>query len=123
MGLKHSTIKSFRYAFQGLSTAVTNEPNFRIHLFFAVFALTLGIILRLHYIEWLLLAFTIFYVLTLELLNTVLESMVNLVSPEMNPYAKIAKDVSAACVLLGAFMSIIVGISLFLPKIIGLLQK
>jgi diacylglycerol kinase len=120
MGLKHSTIKSFRYAFQGLSTAITNEPNFRIHLFFAVFALTLGLILKLHYIEWLLLAFTIFYVLTLELLNTVLESMVNLVSPEMNPYAKIAKDVSAACVLLGAFMSIIVGISLFLPKIVNL---
>jgi undecaprenol kinase len=120
MGMKHSTIKSFRYAFQGLNTAITNEPNFRIHIFFAVFALTLGIILKLNYLEWLLLAFTIFYVLTLELLNTVLESMVNLVSPEMNPYAKIAKDVSAACVLLGAFMSIIVGISLFLPKIVNL---
>lgn len=119
MGLEHTTKKSFTYAFQGLHTAVKNEPNFRIHIFFAVLALTLGIILKLEVLEWMFLTFTIFYVLTLELLNTVLEAIVNLVSPEVNQFAKIAKDVSAACVLLAAGMSIIVGIVLFLPKILS----
>ncbi len=123
MGLKHSTAKSFKYAFQGLSTALKNEPNFRIHILIAAVALTLGFIFRLGSIEFLLLAFTIFYVLTLELLNTVMEAVVDLVSPEISPYAKIAKDVSAACVLLAAFMSIVVGLTLFLPKIILLLGK
>ena len=122
MGLTHSTVKSFKYAFQGVNTAMKNEPNFRIHIIFAVSALILGLILKLNTVEWLLLTFTIFYVLTLELLNTVLEAMVDLVSPEITPYAKIAKDVSAACVLLAALMSIIVGFALFLPKIIFLFK-
>ena len=120
MGVKHSTVKSFSYAFQGLSTAIKKEPNLRIHLVIATIALILAILLKLSTIEWLFLSFTIFYVLTMELLNTVLEAIVDVASPELNPYAKIAKDVSAACVLTAAFMSIIVGIVLFLPKIINL---
>jgi len=120
MGLKHSTIKSFNYAFQGLGTALKNEPNFRIHIAFALFALILGSLLKLGLLEWLFLTFTIFFVLVLELLNTVLEAIVNTTSPQMNPYAKIAKDVSAACVLLAAGMSIVVGLALFLPKIVPL---
>ncbi len=118
MGLKHSTSKSFKYAFCGLKTATKNEPNFRIHLVFAFMAIGLGTLLRLELLEWLFLTFTIFFVLVLELLNTVLEAMVNLVSPEVSPYAKIAKDVSAACVLLAAIMSVIVGAALFLPKML-----
>ena len=119
MKKKHSLFNSFSYAFQGIRTAFKNEPHMRIHSLFAVLTLTLGLILRLSYIEWLLLAFTIFYVITLELLNTVLENIVNLASPEINPYAKVAKDVSAACVLMAAFLSTGVGIALFLPKIIN----
>ena len=119
MKKKHSLFNSFSYAFQGIKTAFKNEPHMRIHSFFAVLTLILGLILRLSYIEWLLLAFTIFYVITLELLNTVLENIVNLASPEINPYAKVAKDVSAACVLMAAFLSTCVGIALFLPKIIN----
>jgi len=117
MGLKHSTEKSFYYAFQGLKTALSQEPNLRIHFTAAALALFLGLILKLSTFEWLLLAFTIFYVITLELLNTVMEAVVNLVSPDIKPYAKVAKDVSAACVLLAAILSVIVGIVLFLPKI------
>ena len=121
MGLRHPTAKSFIYAIQGIKTAFKNEPNLRIHSVFAISALILGVLLKLNYLEWMLLAFTIFYVITLELLNTVMESFVNLVSPEINPYAKIAKDVSAACVLMAAILSVIVGVVLFLPKIVALL--
>lgn len=122
MSLHHSTAKSFKYAFQGLGTAIKNEPNFRIHIVFAILALGMGLFLKLSSLEWLFLTFTIFFVLTLELLNTVLEAIVNIASPEMNPYAKVAKDVAAACVLLAAFMSIVVGVALFLPKLLLLFK-
>ncbi len=112
--------KSFEFAFQGVKTAIKNEPNFRIHLTFAVAALLLAILLKFNIYEWLLLLFTISFVLILELFNTTLEAIVNLVSPEIRPQAKIAKDVSAAAVLLAATASIIVGLSLFLPKILAL---
>ncbi len=121
MGLRHRTTKSFRYAFQGIKTAFINEPNLRIHTFFAIFAITLGAILHISRIEWLVLTFTIFYVISLELMNTVLEAIVDLVSPEIKDAAKTAKDVSAAMVLLAALFSIIVGIVLFLPKLIALI--
>lgn len=122
MGLKHPTVKSFTYAFQGIKTAFRQEPNFRIHIVIAILALALGFFLQLGTLEWLLLSFTIFYVITLELLNTVLEALVNLVSPEIEPYAKVAKDVSAACVLLAAILAIIVGLVLFVPKLLNLLS-
>jgi len=120
MGLRHSTTKSFTYAFAGLKTALKNEPNIKIHTFFAILAITFALFLKVSTVEWLLLTFTIFYVITLELLNTVLEALVNLVSPEIQPFAKVAKDVSAACVLMAAIMSVIVGLVIFLPKILNL---
>lgn len=120
MGLKHTTVRSFSYALSGIKTAYKNEPNLRIHTFFALLAITVSAFLGINTIEWLLITFTIFYVITLELLNTVLEAVVNLVSPEVTPYAKIAKDVSAACVLLAAFMSLIIGFVIFIPKIFAL---
>jgi diacylglycerol kinase len=121
MGIGHTTSRSFYFAIQGLKLALKQEPNMRIHIVAAVLATTLGVALGLTTYEWLLLTFTIFYVITLELLNTVLEALVNLVSPNISPYAKIAKDVSAACVLTAAFMSVIVGITLFIPKIIKII--
>ncbi|MBN1168462.1 diacylglycerol kinase family protein [Candidatus Woesebacteria bacterium] len=113
---KHSTIKSFKYAFTGLKTAITREPNFRIHLTITTIVLIMAILLQLDFSEFALLAFTIFFVLILELLNTMLEALVNLVSPEIRPEAKVAKDVSAAMVLLAAMMSVIIGLFLFIPK-------
>jgi diacylglycerol kinase len=117
MGIRHSTAKSFSYAFQGIKTAYKNEPNLRIHTFFAILALAVGWFLKINRTEWLLLGFTIFYVITLELFNTILEAIVDLVSPEIKGSAKVAKDVSAAMVLLAAIMSVVVGLVLFLPKL------
>src|SRR4030067_2855340 len=109
MGLRHSTTKSFYYAFCGIKTAYKNEPNLKIHIFFAVSALLTGAVLKLSATEWLILAFIIFWVISLELLNTILEELVDLVSPDIKPHAKVAKDVSAAVVLLSAILSVIVG--------------
>ena len=120
MSRVRSLPQSFKYACDGLKTAAKNEPNFQIHLTFAAAALILAIILDFNISEWLMLLFTIAFVLILELINTAIESIVNLVSPEIKSHAKIAKDVSAAAVLIAAFTAIIVGFVLFYPKIIAL---
>jgi diacylglycerol kinase len=121
MGKKHSLKRSFIYAFAGLSTALRNEPNLRIHFIMAMLALLLAFFLGLTSVEWLILTLSIFLVIILELLNSVLEQIVNLASPEIKKEAKIAKDVSAAIVLIAAVFSIIVGAILFIPKIVLIL--
>lgn len=122
MGIKHSTLKSFEFAFAGIATALQKEPNFKIHLSFGVLALIFAAILGFSAIEWLILAFTITFVLVLELVNTALEVIVNLLSPEVRQEARVAKDVSAASVLLASILAIGVGTALFLPKILLLLR-
>ncbi len=123
MGLRHPTTKSFGYAFEGVKTAFKREPNFRLHIIIALAVLTLGILLRLSLIEWLILTYTIFFVIVLELLNTAIEALVNLVSPNIQPEAKVAKDVSAAMVFVAAILAIIIGIMLFAPKILTFILR
>jgi len=118
MSLKHPIVKSFPFAIDGLSTAFRNEPNFRVHISFGLFALAIAILLKLTVIEMAILILTIGIVLILELLNTVLEALVDIVSPEVREQARIAKDVSAGAVLVSAIISIAIGVLLFFPKII-----
>lgn len=118
MSREYSVTKSFKFAFEGIKAVFKKEPNLRIHFIFAIIALIAAFLLGFSAIEWLILAFTISLVLILELLNTALEALVDLVSPEVRPEAKIAKDVSAAAVFLAAILSVVVGIVLFLPKIL-----
>ncbi len=116
----HSIAKSFEYAFNGLKVSVKQEPNLRIHLIIAAFAVSLAYVLDFRPLEWAVLVITISMVFILELVNTTLETLVDLVSPEIKDKAKIAKDVSAATVLLGALTAILIGLLLFLPKILPL---
>ncbi len=118
----HSTKNSFGYAFTGLKTAFKQEPNFQAHVIIGLGAVLLGIFLRLSTFEWLLLLYAIFFVLILELFNTSLEAIVNIVSPEIHPKAKIAKDVSASAVLLAALQAVIIGMIIFTGKILLLIQ-
>lgn len=113
----HSTKQSFGYAGSGLKEALQKEPNLQIHTAMGLAALVLGVLLGLQIYEWALLFFAIFFVFITELINTSLESIVNIVSPKIHPMAKAAKDVAAAAVLLAAFQSIIIGALLFIPRI------
>lgn len=113
-------VKSFSFAFEGLRTAFKKEVNFKAHVFFIIVVIALAVFLRLNPIEWLILAISIALVVILELINTSIEAIVNLVEPNIKDEAKIAKDVSAAAVLISAVVSIMVGLLLFLPKIIAL---
>ena len=117
MSKKRTLVKSFGYAFTGVKEAFKNEPNFKIHVALGVAALFTAFFLRLARLEWLILAFTIFFVLIIEMVNTVLEKIVDLASPEINEKARIAKDVSAAAVLFSAFMALLVAAVLFIPKL------
>jgi diacylglycerol kinase len=118
MSKTHSTLRSFGYAWEGIKEAIKNEPNIQIHLFAAIIAIVLGLALKLSSNEWIVLSFTIAFVLILEFINTALEAIVDMVSPRIRPEAKLAKDVAAAAVLVSAILSIIVGVFLFLPKIL-----
>lgn len=115
---KHSLIKSFGFAFDGLRTAVLKGRNFRIQIAAGLIACILGLILKLSSEEWLDLVIVIFLVLILELVNTSIEALVDLTSPEIQEKAKLAKDVAAATVLVASIGSVIVGALIFLPKLL-----
>jgi diacylglycerol kinase len=110
-------VRSFGYAFQGLVTLVRTQPNFGVHIVAAVFALVLGIVLRLSTAEMALLVLTMGTVLAVEALNTCLETLCDLVSPTYHPLVKKCKDVSAAAVLISAVAAVGVAALLFLPRL------
>ena len=111
-------INSFKYAFSGVKEAFQSEKNMKIHFLLMVLAIIFGIVLKLSSVEWAILVVTIGLVLISEFINTSLEQIVDIVSPEKQEKAKIAKDVAAAGVLVSAIVAILVGVFLFLPKII-----
>lgn len=117
MSKKHSTYKSFLYSVEGLKTAIKREPNFRIEVLASILVLTLGYLLDVNKAEWMILVAVIFIVLILELINTSLEAIVDLISPKYHPKAKVAKDVAASAMLLAVIASVVIGLSIFVPKI------
>ena len=84
----------------------------------AALAVLLGLLVKLESREWVILVLTIAGVLTLELINTSLEAIVNMISPGQSTGAKIAKDTAAAAVVIGAITSVVIGLILFVPKLI-----
>ena len=114
-----SRIKSFSYAFKGLAVLFTTQANARIHLLALIVVVVGGFYFNLSIVEWCLCSLCIGMVLAAEAMNTAIESIVDLVSPDYHPLAGRAKDVAAAAVLLTAISAAIVGGLIFLPKIIG----
>jgi undecaprenol kinase/diacylglycerol kinase (ATP) len=110
-------VDSFRHAFAGLWYALRTQRNSRIHLTVAIGVVALGLWLGLSYTQWAVLTLTIGFVLVSEMLNTVAESLVDLMCPEYHPQAKIVKDVAAGAVLLGAMLSVIVGLLVLGPPL------
>ncbi|HEY3083046.1 MAG TPA: diacylglycerol kinase family protein [Chloroflexota bacterium] len=113
--------RSFGFAFVGLAHAWRTQRHLRIHVGLSLLAVVFGAALGLEPGEWAVLLLTITAVLVLELLNTVVESVVDLASPDDHPLAKAAKDVAAGAVLVGAIGSVAVGAALFLPRLFRLL--
>jgi diacylglycerol kinase len=111
--------RSFGYAFAGIAYIVRTQPNARTELVIGLGAVLLALWLGFTALEWAVLTITIGLVVALEWINTSLELAVSLASPERHPSAKAAKDVAAACVLLGAITSVVVGLLLFAPRLVS----
>ena len=122
MSKRENIFGSFKYAAAGIGDAIKSEPNFRVHIIIGIVAIILASILQFRGVEWAVLFLTEAFVIAMELINTVLEEIVDIISPEKKEKARIAKDVSAAFVLMSAFAAIAVGIVLFLPKIFQFLS-
>lgn len=114
-------VRSFNYALEGIVFVLRKDQNMRIHLGVAIVVLVLGLLFGITPFELGLLLVAIAFVLCIEMLNSAIEQMVNLISREHRQEAKIAKDVSAGMVLIAAIASSIIGIYVFAPYILRLL--
>lgn len=112
-------LESFRYAFAGLCYALRTQRNTRIHLIIAGLVILAGLWLGLPTVQWALLALTIGLVLVGEMLNTVAETLVDMISPGYHPLAKVVKDVTAGAVLLTAIFAVVVGLLILGPPLWG----
>jgi len=110
-------IKSFKYAFSGLRLFFITEHNARIHLLAAGVAIGLSIYLHLSSTEWIAILSVISAVFVAEIINSSIEKLADVVSPEIHPKIKIVKDLAAAAVLVAAFLALAVGGIVFLPKL------
>ncbi|MDE3839650.1 diacylglycerol kinase [Bacillus methanolicus] len=116
-----SLLRSFVFAYEGIVSAIKNERNLKIHLVIAVGVIIAGFIFSLSALEWVAVIVAIGGMLSLELLNTAIERIVDLVTDDFHPLAKQAKDAAAGAVLIYAVMSAIIGLIVFVPKILNFL--
>lgn len=116
-----SRIKSTTNGWRGLKIFLKTTHNLWVHIFFAVLAIYLGFVLKISNIEWCLVMIAIGIVIIAEAFNTAIEIDIDLTSPNFNPYARDTKDVSAGAVSIAVILAGIIGLLIFLPKIIGFL--
>ncbi len=109
--------KRFLDAFRGIQIVVVTTRHFVIHLFFAILSVALGFYYCISEMEWIAIIFAIGMVIAAEAFNTAIEIDIDLTSPEYHPYARDTKDVAAGAVLISAFVAIIIGFIIFVPKI------
>lgn len=109
--------KSFIHAVTGVKTAILEERHMRVHITAGMIVVICGFFFKVTKIEWLFLLFSIFNVLTFEMINTAIERAVDVATEEFHPYAKKAKDVAAGAVLLASICSAVVGLIIFVPKL------
>ena len=115
--LLQQRIDSFGHAFRGVGAALRSEVHLRFHALATILVVGLGFYFGLSTTEWALVAVAVGTVWSAELMNTAVEAVVNLVSPDYHPLAGKAKDVAAAAVLLAALAALVVGLLIFGPRV------
>ena len=113
---------SFKYAFNGIALLVRNEHNAWIHCFAAVSVVICGFIFNLKALEWIVIVLAIGMVLAAEAFNSAIEALADVVSPKYNEAVKHTKDLAAGAVLLLAIAAAVIGLIIFVPKFIFLLN-
>jgi len=115
-------LKSFAYSIKGLTRVIREEQNLKIQLIAGAAALLLAWLLAIKTWEWAVLIIMITLVFLAEVINSAIERVTDVLRPRINDYVKEIKDIMAAAVMITALASIIVGILIFLPHIMGILQ-
>ena len=118
---KSPLYKSFGYAFAGIIACIRQERNMRIHLTAAILVTAAGTLLHISAVEWMICLILFGLIMSLEMVNTALEAVVDLVTEEKQPLAKLAKDAAAGAVLVSSVMAAVIGLIIFLPKIFAVL--
>ncbi|MDP4105781.1 MAG: diacylglycerol kinase family protein [Bacillota bacterium] len=113
-----SLLSSFSYAIAGIRTAIKQERNIRIHLSISLIVIIFGFLFSITRIEWIFILLTIGGMISLEIINTAIERLVDLVTLEFHPLAKQAKDLAAGAVFSFAIISVMVGIIIFGPYLL-----
>jgi len=113
-------IASFGYAFEGIFEVIKSQANFKIHFLAAFLAIAAGFYFSISSVEWCLIIASIAGVLSAETFNTAIEHLTNLVSPDYHILAKKTKDAAAGAVLFVAIGAAIIGVIIFLPKVLVL---
>jgi len=115
-------VNSFKYAGEGVKTSFKSERNMKIHILIACLVVIFAFIFKITLIEWLICLVLFGLVISLELVNTAIEATVDICMPKIDPRAKKAKDIAAGAVLFSAIISVIIGILIFLPKLINFIK-
>ena len=115
--------KSFGYAFKGIDDVISNEPNMKIHVSVAILVVIMAFLLKISMIEWIILVLLIGLVLAAEVINTTIENLVDMYTKDYNERAKVVKDTAAGTVLILAITAVIIGLMIFIPKIILVLES
>lgn len=116
-------MQSFEHAGRGIKIFLKTTHNAWVEIFFGIGSILLGFYFGISPIEWLFVGLSIGIVLTAEAFNTAIEFDIDLTSPEYHPYAKYTKDIAAGAVLISSITAIIVGLVIFIPKILVLLTS
>jgi len=106
-------LKNFGYAWKGFNVAVKDEPNLKIHLAMAAIVIGMGFYFKVSSVEWMVLLILIGLVISLELINSAIENLTDLVTKERLPLAGKVKDIAAAAVLTISVIALLVGIIIF----------
>lgn len=111
-------IKSFKYALEGLWLELRRETNLKIDILIMIIITIFGFVFKISQIEWIICIILFSLVISGELFNTAIERIVDVIMPEKNEKAKAIKDISAGAVLILAIGAAIIGLMIFIPKII-----
>ncbi len=118
-----SITRAFGWALRGVGMMVRTQMNSRIHLVATVVVVIAGFLCKITADEWMAVVVVIGMVWTAEGLNTAIEAVVDLVSPEYHPLAGRAKDVAAGAVLCAAITAVIIGLIVFGPRLLALVGR
>jgi putative diacylglycerol kinase len=113
-------VDSFNFAIEGLISALKNEKHMKVHILAAIIIVILAIVINASKVEILIISLSVSFVVITELVNTAVEAIIDLVSPERHPLAKLAKDVAAGAVLVAAINALCVGYLLFYDKLLDI---